>query len=80
MFKIPDAVVISSLEKEWEIEGKKGLYYETQIRVGSEIYPMTSKVDLGTYEYQTVTLECELRAKTPKKGNPYTGLRIIGVQ
>jgi len=80
MVKIENAVVVSCKQKEWDIEGKKGVYFETEVKIDDEVFPLTSKIDVSEFQYKLVTLVCELRKKTPKKGQPYTGLRITDVQ
>jgi len=80
MFIIKKVRVLACEEKPWEIDGKKGLFYPTSIRLSEKIFNITSKVDLRPEIDKEVNLELELQSKTPKSGNPYTGIRILGVE
>jgi len=77
MFTIKDVQVITCEAKEWEMEGKKGIWYATCIRVGVELFNMSSKVQLE--QDKNYDLEFEFQVKNPKKGMPYTGVRIVSV-
>lgn len=79
MFTIDEVRVLTCEEKDWSINGKSGNYYPTDIRIGNDIFSVSSKVDLRDEIDQTVSLVMELQAKTPKTGQPYTGVRIIQV-
>jgi len=78
MFTIKKVHIVSCEEKDWKIDGKEGKFYPTNIRLNGKIFSITSKVDLSDYLDQEVELELELQSKTPVKGNPYTGIRILG--
>lgn len=78
MFKIEDCKILKCEEKTYTLDnGKTGVWYDTLIRIGGEVYPMTSKIQL--VEDSLVTLSFEFRKKTPKSGNEYTGIRIVEV-
>jgi len=77
MFTIKDVRVVSCEEKPWEFNGKKGVWYQTAIRIGQTIFNVSSKVSLQ--QDTTYDLEFELQDKQPKVGNSYTGVRIIGI-
>lgn len=84
MFTLKNVDVITCEEKLWEIDGKTGLFYPTMIKLGDKTFNITSKCDLREYALGgslagSVNLECEFQTKTPKTGNGYTGVRIIGV-
>jgi len=79
MFNLNEVRIIACEEKAWSINGKEGKFYPTTIRIGSDIFNVTSKVDLIEYIDTDVSLVVELQAKTPKTGNPYTGIRITGI-
>lgn len=82
MFIIKDVRVLSCEQKDWTMKGndgveKTGVYFPTTIRLGGEIFNVTSKVLL--VQDNDYDLEFELQSKTPKVGSAYTGVRIVSI-
>ena len=77
MFTIKSVRVLTCEEKPWEVNGKKGFFYPTAIRIDGQIFNITSKLMLeADTDYD---LEFEFQSKTPKQGAAYTGVRITGI-
>jgi len=80
MFIIKNVRIVSCEEKDWSVNGKSGKFYPTMIRMqDGKVFSISSKSDLRDSIDLDVNIELELQSKTPKIGNPYTGIRILGV-
>jgi len=79
MFTLKNVRIITCEEKPWEMNGKSGFFYPTTIRIGNEIFNITSKINLTEHVDRDCSLAVELQAKIPKNGSPYTGVRITDI-
>jgi len=82
MFTIKNVRILSCEEKEYNINGKKGNYYPTMIRLGeNKVFSMTSKTDLSDLVDETVDLAFEFQNKASKTagGKEFVSPRILGL-